>query len=744
METESSGSYREYIEEIDPQRYWLILKRRWLPATGVFLLFVAAAAVPAFLRKPSFEAAGKLLFERRNPTTELTGIGKQLNAEGEKSGGNAPIESYLATQSVVLQSRPLVEQTIKALNLRDKAGELVGVDAFARGLKIKPLTGTDILEVSFLSSDPQLAAAVVNHLMTAYVKGDVVANRAAASTARSFLDTQLPQGELALTRAAEDLRQFKQKYKVASLEQERTAAVSQIQTIDQQLNLAQTQLANAEARGAELQRQLGLNPTQAIALSTLSQTPGIQQAQTDLQKLQTEIASKREVYTDDSPFLAELVSQEASQRALLQERIEQVMGAKIAVNPASLQIDPLKQQLTANLATVEADRLSAGRQIQVLEQSRVEYRQRLKAFPNLEKTQQLLEGRLESAKTSYDTLLARAKETQLVENQSIGNAHIIEQAIVPLLPTGSGKLKFIVAGVVVGLLLGVATALLLDLIDKTIKTAKEAEALLGYSPILGLVPRFKTSDHSDSEHLPPGIKQFSARIVSLYDPQSYAGSAYQMLQANLRFLSSDKRLRAIVITSSVSEEGKTEVAANLATTLAQSGRRVLLVDADMRSPAQHHLWNLTNQTGLSHVLVGVGMMEQALERVLPNLTILTAGVTPPNPLALIDSEKMNMVVNQLLREFEYIIFDTPPLSDAADAAVLGKAADGILMVVRPRLVTSAEAIAAKTLLSRSNAEVLGMVANGVHVNGEHEELTLTPTLRQPAYNDASDAPTILY
>jgi capsular exopolysaccharide synthesis family protein len=191
-----------------------------------------------------------------------------------------------------------------------------------------------------------------------------------------------------------------------------------------------------------------------------------------------------------------------------------------------------------------------------------------------------------------------------------------------------------------------------------------------------------------------------------------------MLQANLKFLSSDKELKAIVVTSSVPREGKSEVSANLATAMVQVGRRVLLVDADMRHPSQHHIWELTNSVGLSNILVGEAELNAALREVMPGLDVLTAGVIPPNPVALLDSKRMASLIETFSKNYDFVIVDTPPLAGIADAPILGKMADGILLVVRPRVVDSANAKAAKEFLARSGQNVLGLVANGVIIKNE--------------------------
>jgi len=191
-----------------------------------------------------------------------------------------------------------------------------------------------------------------------------------------------------------------------------------------------------------------------------------------------------------------------------------------------------------------------------------------------------------------------------------------------------------------------------------------------------------------------------------------------MLQANLRFLSSDKEIKAIVVTSSVPQEGKSEVSANLAVAMAQVGRRVLLVDADMRRPSQHHIWKLTNSSGLSNILVGDTDFNLAVQEVMPKLDVLTSGIIPPNPVALLDSKRMASLIETFSKNYDFVIVDTSPLAGVADAPILGKMADGILLVVRPRVVDYPKAKAAKEFLLSSGQKVLGLVANGVTPKNE--------------------------
>ena len=192
-----------------------------------------------------------------------------------------------------------------------------------------------------------------------------------------------------------------------------------------------------------------------------------------------------------------------------------------------------------------------------------------------------------------------------------------------------------------------------------------------------------------------------------------------MLQANLKFLSSERALKAVVVSSSVPKEGKSTVSANLAAAIAQLGRRVLLVDADMRCPVQHHIWNINNVAGLSNVIVSQTEFQNTVQEVMTNLDVLTAGVMPPNPMALLDSQRMASLVNYFTQVYDFVIIDAPPLVVAADALTLGKMTDGILLVARLDLLDFSSAASAKEALDRSYQKVLGLVVNGVNMPNQH-------------------------
>ncbi len=697
-------------EDIDIQKYWLVLKRRWLVASGVFAAFVGLAGLSLFMEKPAYEASGKLLF-LINRTSSLTGVGEKIGElESLKREANP-----LDTQALLVQATPIKQEVIKTLNLKDKNGAPLDPDLIA--INTDAIRGTDVLKVSFVSEDPELAKAVVNQVMKSYAANNIQTNRAQASSAGKFIENQLPSAEKALNQAAEALRQFKVQNQIIELQEETSGTVKTLISIDEELNNSRSQLANISAQEIEIRRQLNLPKDKAVDIASLSQASGVKVVLAELQKVQTQLANQRSFLKEAHPSIIKLKSEQANLNSLLQAQTNQALGYQAQIAPGKLQIGQIKQDLASAFVKLESERLGLQKKIESLSKLREFYKQRANILPNFEKKQGELERRLLIAKKSYENLLTREQEIKIAENQTVGNAQVLELATKFYSSPASKKKKLAITigGGLAGLLLGVAAAFFVDLIDRRLKTAKEAEALFGYT-LLGLIPSFKTDNTSTP--LEPSLEGVSPRVIVATTPRSVIHEAYQMLQANLKFISLDKKVRTIVVTSSVPGEGKSEVAANLAAVMAQAGRRVLLVDADMRQPCQHHLWGRINSVGLTNVMVGENEFSTAIQTVTTNLSILTAGVMPPNPLALIDTERMTSFIEMLSQNYDCIVIDTPPLVGTPDAAVLGNMVDGVLIVVQPGVVNSNSAAAAKSLLARSEANILGIVANGVNVKQE--------------------------
>ena len=203
------------------------------------------------------------------------------------------------------------------------------------------------------------------------------------------------------------------------------------------------------------------------------------------------------------------------------------------------------------------------------------------------------------------------------------------------------------------------------------------------------------------------------KIVVRDYPSLPLSESYRMLQSNIKFLNSDTSVKSIVITSSAAGEGKSTVAANLAASMAQVGNKVLLVDANLHHPMQHYIWNTHNDNGLSNVIAEQLDPRMIMEEVLPNLHLITSGTMTPSPATLLDSQRMRMLIDYWSESYDFVIFDTPSLDLTADAPIMGRIADGVLLVVKPGSVERSQASFTKEILDQSGLNMLGLVFNGV-------------------------------
>lgn len=691
---------------LDIQQVLLILKRRWLPASIEFVLILLAVILAMSWIKPIYVAEGKLLLKKASSTPSLTGVGQAMGNLDSLNDQSSPLD----TEAEILLSVPITQQTINQLKLKDEKGIPLKRDRFLKKLSVRKVESTDILQVSYKDTNPERAAAVVNTLINAYLDNHLRVNRAETQAARQFIEKQLPQAAATVSKAESALRQFKEQNQVVALDEEAKSAVTMIADFQKQITEAKSKLADLTPQAEVLRSSLGMNAKEALAATSVSQSPAVQDVLTELQKVQSDLAVQQTRYTEEHPNIVNLKRKEAALNATLQGRVAQTLGQQEPVPAKNLQVVKLKQDLTADLVKLEAARLGLANQITALSDVQTTYKQRLNHLPRLEQQQRELERNLQVSQSTYSLLLQKLQESRIAENQNVGNARQISGALVPEKPVAPRKSLFIGAGILLSSLISIATALILEATDKSVRTVAEAKELFGYT-LLGVIPALEKPKkaslrHADSELLPP-------EVVVRDHPRSLISESYRMLQANLKFLSSDKPLKVIVVTSAVPQEGKSTVAANLAMAMAQRERKVLLVDADLYCPLQHHIWDLPNQVGLSNVLVGEVELKKAIKDVTNNLSVVTSGVMPPSPAALLDSKRMATLIEACSSNYDVAIVDTPSLSVAADAPIIGRMGDGILLVARPGVVDSVNAAFAKQVLQQSGQNVLGLVVNGV-------------------------------
>jgi polysaccharide biosynthesis transport protein len=703
-------------EYIDLKQYWLILRRRWLPALIVMSSVTTLTALLTFLQKPIFEATGKVLLKKDS------GIASALQSSGLGTLGElAGIDSKsnpINTESEIIKSTPILRGVIQALRLKNEDdGKVLKPEDFLKKLTISNAKETDIIQIAYKSTGKEESAVVVNKVIELYRANNIERTRVQATTARKFIETQLPQAEQDVQRYESAIRQFKERSKVVSLPEEAKVAVEGIGEIQKQLTEAQGLLASADNRTQALRNQVGLPAQQALQVNALSQSPTVQKAITELKDTERALQVARTEFQDDHPKVLDLKEKQAALQGILNSQVGQVVGSSLTSTPSlqNIQASQTQQGLTESYVKTEVERLGLLNQVSMLQKTQDLYRQRMTVLPRLEQMQSELQRKLGIAKLTYEGLLKSLQQFRISENQNVGNVLRIEDAITPEKPISPKKLLNLAIGSVMGLLLGIGTALLLEALDNSVKTVKEVQAIFDLT-VLGTIPQLEGERKVSATILERSRQPLPVRD----EPRSAVSEAFRMLQANLKFLSSDNPPRVIVMTSSIPQEGKSTTSANLALVLAEMGHRVLLVDADLRRPSQHQLWELPNSIGLTNILVEPGKWSGVVRSENEHLDVITAGVIPPNPVRLIDSHRMALLIEEWREIYDFVLIDTPPLAVASDALLLAQMTDGILMVARPGVLNSASAESAKAALAKATGggsekrvNVLGLVLNGV-------------------------------
>ena len=382
-----------------------------------------------------------------------------------------------------------------------------------------------------------------------------------------------------------------------------------------------------------------------------------------------------------NPVLAAQIANELV--AVFSQTIQDTQTARYAETKNSLQ-----QQLEDLGQRIEADSLAL---------------QSLDASPEAQAERNRLETQLNQNRQLYASLLQTFEQVRLAEAESISNVIQAEPATVPERPISPKVMQNTVLAAVVGGMLAVGVIFLVEALDDTVKSPDDVTRSTGL-PVLGVVAEHTTG---------------SGELITITQPRSPVAEAFRSLRTNIQFASVDHPLQTIIVTSALPSEGKSTVAANLAIALAQSGKSVVLLEADLRRPSVHRYLKVPNRLGLSAMFVQPQVyLDGNLQGTrVPNLRVLTSGDLPPNPSELLGSERMYTIMRQVKEQADMLVLDTPPVMAVTDAVVLAPRVDGVLLVVKPGNTKHSALQTAIEQLNRVGANVLGVVFNGVQLKG---------------------------
>ena len=695
---------------IRENHYWRIIKRHRFLGTTVLILVSALGIILTAQRNPVYEAQAKLKFRSSSFNSFLTDNNQLINRLYRLINQ----DNFINTEIEVISSRPLIEKTITSLNQETETAQPIDVETFRNNLKLKRVGYTNILQIKYQDTDPVQGTEAVNQLIVNYLAHNIAVNQEEAKAREQLIQEQLPQVEQKLQQTEKAIRKIQEDTKILAPQEEAMILATNLGVLQQKIAELQGQIANVNVQSAYIRNKLGMDSKWAMVATTVSQSSEIQEALRQLQQLESQLAEARNRGPEANPLITKLKDKIALQKQLLQQKIQNLAGSQEIKLSQIRKFGSIQQNLTVELVKLEASSLGLKQQITYLLGLEKAQQKKANLLPQVLQQLQQLKRQLAFSQADYESLLQQIRSVEVIKNPSLSNVRVVSYATVPKKPVRPNYIDYL-ASVGLGLLAATLIIALAEITDPSLKTIEEAKKFFGY-PWLGIIPDTERLQLLNPEQLE--LDPSLPRVIVRDYPAVSASESYRMLQSNIKFLITYKELKTIVVTSSVFQEGKSTVAANLACAMAQAGHKVLLVDGNLHHPIQHRIWDTIFERGLSNIITEKVDTSQVIQEIFPKLHLISSGIIPPSPATLLDSPRMKDVMDDWRKSYDFVIIDTPALDLAADAPILGRIADGVLLVVKPDNLNRSKASFAKEILLRSGQNVLGIVFNKINTQVE--------------------------
>lgn len=663
----------------------LLLKHKWLAAISVGSALVLGF-IATLLMTPLYTGVTTIQIDRE--------AAKVVNVQAQQgvSGNDDP--QFYETQYQLLRSRSLAERVAANLALADDAdflrggslspwGRFMGMIsarpslpssvmdrqkiAVARvmgGLMIRPVPMSRLVEISYVSPNPDWAAKIANAVADNFVGATLDRRYSATSYARQFLEDRLQQLKTKLEESEKAEVAYAQKEGIVSVDESKTEAGSNYDALSKALAAAEADRIRTEQLWVQAQT------TDSMGLPQILNDAAIQAARGRQAQLEADYQDKLNVMKPAFPEMVQL----RAQITTIERQIKH-------------QVDLIKQSIRSQYEASKEQQAAILAQIDKLKDTVLDQRGRSIQY-------KLLQREVDTNRALYDGLLQQYKEVGISGAVGTNNVSVVDRAERPGGPTSPRLGVNLLIALVLGLGAAAASILVVELLDDTFKSPEEVEETLGLT-VLGVTP---VTDLSSEE--------------ALKDPSSALSEAYRSLRTALQFSTSDGTPKNLLVTSSRPSEGKSTTSLSLARQFAQLGQRVLLVDADLRNPSLHHVLSLDNSVGLSNYLAGAIEPEEGVQTLKdPDIDLIASGPLPPNPAELLAGPRLSALLAAAEEIYDIVIIDGPPVMGLADAPLLSSLVSGTLVVIEAGETRKGIVRAAMKRLHFARARVLGVLLN---------------------------------
>ncbi|MFW2342870.1 GumC family protein [Brevundimonas sp.] len=691
LRDQGSDAFGEPVErevELDLAKYWAMLTKHRLLIAGSVLAAVVIGLVITLLTPPTYTAAATVQIDR-----EATRV---LDSEETGASDLRFSVEFFQTQYGLIRSRSLAERVIDSLGLASsdvfieqmggefeaRDGETAAqqmarrremvIDLIADGLDVSSQRDSRLVEITFSSPSAAVSARMANAIAENYIQSNLDRKFDASLYVREFLEERIAETKAKLEATERQLVQYADDQQIIRLEDSTNAgagaqsslAANSLSTINQALSQARVDRISAEERWRQARGASLMSIPEVIA------SPAIQAMVAQRVAVEAEYQQKSSVLQADYPEMVEL-----------QNRIDE-LDSQIRSLAVSIR-DGIRAQyeIALNQERALQSRVN-GLSTDVLDLSdrSVEYN--------------ILLRELDTSRQLYDGLLQRYKEVGVTGGVTANNVSLIDRAIAPKTPS-SPKLPLNLAlAFVLGLGLGVVAAFLIEALDDSITTPGDIEEKLGL-PGLGNIPLLAKDEDA---------------ISALRDVRSPFSEAYYSLRTALQFTTSHGAPKSLLLTSARPGEGKSTTAFATALNLSRTGKRVLLVDGDLRNPSMHRVLEMDNSQGMSNFLSGSAELQGVVRKTpFATLDFIPCGPLPPNPAELWSGDRLQILLDQALALYDHVVIDGPPVLGFADAPLLSSSVEGTLFVLESRGTGRRQALGALRRLGFAHGRVLGAV-----------------------------------
>ncbi|MCS7185955.1 MAG: polysaccharide biosynthesis tyrosine autokinase [Armatimonadota bacterium] len=696
-------------EVIDLKQILRTLQRRWKAIVGIMLIVLIATL--GYLRTTPriYEAISIIKIQRATHLMSALLTGQLPSALYQQLQTDLKTVERLITTRVtvreavrilkgknpkaiekLMMANSLSQEALKAT--KDSKLDELTVEVILRTVKTKAIE-PNLVEIRVRYTDPEIAMLIANSVAEAMVLRSTREAQRDATQEKRYIEQSLKALEQQLRSLEAQIAQEKKRLGILDIPKETEALINSLRTYELERHNAQAQRDAAIAEVERLRGQIEKEQP-IVSVDVLKEDPLFKQMRDQLATLELERARLLALFTSEHPEVQQVEERINALRETIAKQARQLVKEReVAPNPAY-------QLLYQQLMTAETNLFASEARLQALDRYLPELKKRVELLPENQRRLGSLLRKAQAIEQIYTNLLMRLEETRIREVTQIGDLVIADLSAIPHEPVSPRPLLTLMLALVLGAMLGVITAFVLEGINDTVATADEVQEKFGI-PVLVSVP--KTRQELTSQ-----------RILDLMASRRSTAEAVRSLRANLKFLSREKPMKILLITSTVPGEGKTFLSTALSVAWAQSGHKTILVDFDLRHPQIHECLGLSNEKGLSNLLVGAATLDEVLQKTpLRNLQVITSGPLPSNTAELLDGEQIAQTLKELRERAEIVILDTPPILAVSDTSLLVPYADGVITIVVPGQTLRPMLRQLKEQVALAQGKLVGAVFNKV-------------------------------